>query len=319
MMGTLVGLTGAALLAMRWPLAVVLSFAILSCSVPRRVNAHSSTNPSPPPARFDANAALAAIADPAACAARVGYDGQFENCEGQVVAAGAALLVRVVTECGQDSCSVSAWLWRAGGIVKLLHYDGGGIAVDPALGFYVVDTRQFDDEDDMMAGFYTRAPVLHRVSLEGGDPKPFAPCMSPSLTPDAAHFACRNRHGDVLQANLSDGSLQLIAINDNPEAEQWSPYAYLYPGNVAFTSTATPGGKPGKAEATAHFGARETTFEWPPASAITELSKQSGRLLPLVTGNDNGPAGCENTLRFDVTALPTGQPAHTAALSPLRH
>ena len=172
---------------------------------------------------------------PRDCAGAVGYKGIVERCVAQVVGSGAAILVQVITDCGGDSCSVSAFLLRSDGRAQPLpEIDGGTSAFAPDLSRYLTDTRRFSSQEDQAENFYTRAPELLQIELATSKTTPFAACMSPVLSPEGNWVLCRNRWGDVLRVPLSGGQPELVTTNPAERAIAWSPYAFVYPGPVQF-------------------------------------------------------------------------------------
>lgn len=176
--------------------------------------------------------------DPKACVDRVGYAGTFEKCDAVLVGNGKGILVQVVTECGGDSCSVSAWLLRGpkDPAVPLRCADGGGLAFDPTLTFYVTDRQRFTGDSDTAADSATFEPELGWVKLEADEPWQYAPCMSPTLSPGGGWFACRNRYGDVLRVPVAGGTPELVHAAATNREPDFVPYAYVYPDAVRFES-----------------------------------------------------------------------------------
>jgi hypothetical protein len=155
-----------------------------------------------------------------------------------LVGSGNAVVITVVTECGGDSCSSVSSLLREGAKDPLpLGELSGGFAFAPLLDFYVVDHRAFANEADLQANHYQRSPKLNRVALGTGKSTHFADCFSPTLSPGAKWFLCRNRRGDVLRVPVQGGKLQLVAKNQTKGQPEFSPYAYIYPGAPYFYTT----------------------------------------------------------------------------------
>ncbi len=247
-------------------------------------------NTSPP---FDVEAALQALGDPSTCVARVGYEGHFERCEAISVANGRSIVLTVVTECGGDSCSVQSWLLpdeqRA---TPLKAHAGGGIALAPDSSFYVTDSTTFASQEDMANGFYTRGPELLRVDVLSGKGEPFAACMSPVLSPDDTHFVCRNRFADVVRVPIAGGSMELVLPNPFPDAVPWSPYAFVYPPPVRFTSPS---------EMVVGWGNARTAMTSPYPSPQEPLS---GTATPAAAGSlSERLAACDSADTFGIATM----------------
>jgi hypothetical protein len=177
--------------------------------------------------------------DKSGCASRVGYVGELEDCHVALTGAGNGLIVTLVTECGGDSCSTKRWLLKEGSPSALpLSEDGGGIAFEPHLAFYVADHRQFANEQDMRQNFYQRAMSLFRYDLGARAARPFAHCFSPSLSPGGNWFLCRNPHGDLFRIPVRGGKLERVAVNRVQGQVAFSPYAFIYPSEAYFYSEA---------------------------------------------------------------------------------
>lgn len=165
-----------------------------------------------------------------ACALAVGHAEPFERCSVTLVGSGNAVVVSVVTECGGDSCSLKSWLLREDSVAPILLGElSGGYEFAPSLNFYVVDYRDFANEEDRLKNYYQRAPKLLRIALGAGKSAHFADCFSPALSPGGKWFVCRNRNGDVLRVPVNGGKMQLVAKNRTPGQPEFSPYAFIYP------------------------------------------------------------------------------------------
>jgi hypothetical protein len=169
----------------------------------------------------------------------------FEQCTAQLLGNGSALVVRVVSSCGGDSCQVLAWVYTQalGRFLPIPGDVGGTIAADPNGQFLLLDEMTelaIPHPDDLEL----RDPlggkdeiVTMRLSLPGMQKAPFAACFSPVLSPAGRWFVCRNRSGDLLRVALNGGAPEVVVESGVAPTElHWAPYAYGYPEAAEFPS-----------------------------------------------------------------------------------
>ncbi len=173
------------------------------------------------------------------CAAAVNYQGNFERCSVNLVGNGDGAVVSVVTECGQDSCSVESRLIKKNGIPVELRSDlGGGIAFNSSLTFYVMDEVMIDKDEDP-SQIASRPPSLVKVELSTGKRTFFADCFSPKLSPKGNWFVCRNCAGDLLRVPVTGGKAELVAKNPTAARVPCQAYSFNYPSEVSFPDSKT--------------------------------------------------------------------------------
>jgi len=177
------------------------------------------------------------------CRTHTGYGPAepFESCSVELLGAGAVLLLRIVTECGGDSCGVRGWVHtrQKPGFTAVPGDLGGTVAASPTGEFLVIDAATsvgvpadkpardpFGGRDEL---------VLDRIDLPTFTRRPFAPCFSAVLSPRARFFVCRDRAGNVLRVPVAGGRPERVARSGLlPRDVDWVPYAYVYPGPVDF-------------------------------------------------------------------------------------
>jgi hypothetical protein len=192
---------------------------------------------SPPPPLTALELRLAELnGNPAVCTRSVGREGRGERCAAFAVGNGAGIVVRLGAAGGQGW--VQSYLLRLdGGPAELLtHADGGGIAFDPTLSFYVMDAPLRAPRDDVAHRRPAPEPGLIKVVRGAGAPQPFAACTSPVLSPGDGWFVCRNRYGDALRVPVNGGALELFAPNPNDYPAVRSAERPTDPNAVRFDS-----------------------------------------------------------------------------------
>jgi len=174
------------------------------------------------------------------CRAHTGYAPAepFESCSVELLGAGAVLLLRIVTECGGDSCGVRGWVHtrQKPGFTAVPGDLGGNVAASPTGEFLVIDT---ETPEGVQADSPVRheALVLERIDLPTFTRRPFAPCFSAVLSPRARFFVCRDRAGNVLRVPVAGGRPERVARSGLlPRDVYWVPYSYIYPDPVEFSA-----------------------------------------------------------------------------------
>jgi hypothetical protein len=164
------------------------------------------------------------------CREQTGYRGEaFEACSAELIAHGSVALVRIVTSCGPDGCETAGWLAsHSGGMARMPGDAEGVVEALPGLDVVVKDRVQRDAHGEWSVS-------LVRIDLRAGRATPFAPCMSPVLSPGARWFVCRDAKGGVLRVPVRGGHSDSVATAEPRDYVDFAPAARVYPDPVAFS------------------------------------------------------------------------------------
>ncbi len=178
-----------------------------------------------------------------------------ERCEISRQLDGQVAVVRVVTECQGDSCSLRNFVLTTrpqpielpGDDGRGGNIEGGDIVITPDQDYAICDNARPAEKS---SGEWQVS--LARVSLVSQKVTHFADCMSPALSPARHWIICRNRTADVLRVSLKGGRPQIVIPSGAKRHEvDWVPWAWRIPGPVRFESPSqlvyeitAPGGAP---------------------------------------------------------------------------
>jgi hypothetical protein len=179
------------------------------------------------------------------CREQVSYpsDESLEGCDLGSLGGGAVLLLTLITECGGDSCSTEGYIdsEKLGQFVRVPHDVGGGAEASPS-GDALFVTSVTDVAFPAEEGATPRDPwggseplILTRVAVPSMESEPFAPCFSPTLSPQGGWILCRDLGANVLKVPLAGGKPTVLATSGLKAGEAYFVwYAYLWPDAVEF-------------------------------------------------------------------------------------
>jgi hypothetical protein len=174
-------------------------------------------------------------------------EGGFERCTLETLGLGSALLVRLVGNCGGDSCSTRGWIRNR----SMTEFGPLPFDVGAAVEANLEGTALFADTttDVLIPGSAGRDPfggtepvITTRVLLPSFDATPFAPCFSARLSPSGKWLLCRDRAANVLRVPAAGGPPERVVFSGRrPDQIEFVPYSHIWPEPVDFPSPDTLG------------------------------------------------------------------------------
>jgi hypothetical protein len=182
------------------------------------------------------------------CRGQVNYPetAPLQSCALDELGQGSVLLLTLVTECGGDSCTTEGYVMNAAlpEFVRVPHDVGAGVEASPegdalfvsSITDAAMPAPEGESPRDPLGG--EEPVILTRIAVPSLESAPFAPCFSPTVSPQGRWVLCRDRAANVLKVPLSGGQPSLVwssGLRAEDVYHVW--YAYIWPQQVSFVST----------------------------------------------------------------------------------